>query len=170
MKAGTNQLSLAAAMLASVFVVTRFVQIPIPLGYFNVGNTVILLFCLLVNNSYGIAASGIGSALADLMSYPVYTVPTLLIKTLMPWIFLKLGKLLPQKKYTPVVSAAFATLIPLFGYTIAGGLIYGNIISGIAQFPGLLLEYIANLVIFAVLYKPVTNICRAYSAVSLTRK
>lgn len=147
-------------MLASVFVVTRFVQVPIPLGYFNVGNSVILLFCLLVSDSYGIAASSIGSAMADLMSYPVYTIPTLLIKALMPLIFLKLDIILPQKTYTPVVSAALATLIPLFGYTLAGGLIYGNIISGIAQFPGLLFEYIANLVIFAALYKPIMNIRR----------
>ena len=160
MKESTKQLSLSAVMLASVFVVTRFIQIPIPLGYFNVGNSVILLFCLLLNSPYGIAASSIGSALADLMSYPVYTIPTLLIKALMPLIFLKLDIILPQKTYTPVVSAALATLIPLFGYTITGGLIYGSIISGIAQFPGLLLEYTANLVIFAVLYKPITIVIR----------
>ena len=160
MKESTKQLSLSAVMLASVFVVTRFIQIPIPLGYFNVGNSVILLFCLLLNSPYGIAASSIGSALADLMSYPVYTVPTLLIKALMPWTFMKLDKMLPQKTYFSVVSAALATLIPLFGYTITGGLIYGSIISGIAQFPGLLLEYTANLVIFAVLYKPITKVIR----------
>ena len=158
MKESTKQLSLSAVMLASVFVVTRFIQIPIPLGYFNVGNSVILLFCLLLNSPYGIAASSIGSALADLMSYPVYSVPTLLIKALMPWTFMKLDKMLPHKTYFPVVSAALATLIPLFGYTITGGLIYGSIISGIAQFPGLLLEYTANLVIFAVLYKPITKV------------
>jgi len=37
MKTNTRQVSLAAVMLAAVFVVTRFIQIPIPLGYFNVG-------------------------------------------------------------------------------------------------------------------------------------
>lgn len=160
MKASTKQLSLAAVMLASVFVVTRFIQIPIPLGYFNVGNSVILLFLLFLGNWYGIAASAIGSALADLTSYPVYTIPTLIIKALMPWIFLTLNKALPKKQYTLIVSAAIATLLPLFGYTITGGILYGNILSGLAQFPGLLLEYAANLVVFAVLYKPVTKNCR----------
>ena len=38
-----KELTLTAVMMALVFVVTRFIQIPIPLGYFNIGNTVILL-------------------------------------------------------------------------------------------------------------------------------
>lgn len=160
MKTNTKQLSLAAVMLASVFVVTRFIQVPIPLGYFNVGNSVILLFCLVTDNLYGIAASSIGSALADLVSYPVYTVPTLIIKALMPWVFMKLCRIFNNKKLAIVASAAIATLIPLFGYTITGGLIYGSFISGIAQFPGLLLEYVANLVIFAALYRPILKIRR----------
>lgn len=147
-------------MLASVFVVTRFIQIPIPLGYFNVGNCVILLFCLILNNRWGIAASGLGSALADLLSFPVYTVPTLIIKTLMPWLFMVLCRRLPKKKYMPVLSAAIATLIPLFGYTITGGMIYGSMITGIAQFPGLLAEYIANLIIFFALFQPIGKFCR----------
>ena len=158
MKTNTKQLSLAAVMLASVFVVTRFIQVPIPLGYFNVGNSVILLFCLIADTPFGIAASGLGSSLADLVSYPVYTLPTLIIKALMPWVFMKLCRTFGKKKFATAVSAAVAMLIPLFGYTIAGGLIYGSLISGIAQFPGLLLEYAANLGIFAALYQPVLKI------------
>lgn len=72
----------------------------------------------------GVAAGAIGSALADLTSYPAYTLPTLIIKS----------------------------LIPLFGYTLTGGILYGNILTGLAQFPGLLLEYIANAILFTVAY------------------
>lgn len=155
MKEKTRQLCLASVMMAMVFVVTRFIQIPIPLGYFNVGNSVILLFCLLISAPFGTAASALGSALADLLSYPVYTIPTLIIKGIMPILFYSILKMLNKSKFGVVIAAAISTLIPLFGYTITGAILYGSLATGIAQFPGLLLEYIANLVIICLLYKPI---------------
>lgn len=151
----TRNITTAALMAAAVFVVTRFIQIPIPLGYFNVGNAVILLFCLVVRSPWGIAASGIGSGLADLVSYPVYTVPTLIIKAIMPALYYLIRGKLGDRKFAPVIAVAVSTLIPLFGYTITGGILYGGFAAGLAQFPGLLVEYAANLVIFAILHKPV---------------
>lgn len=158
MSKNVKQLCLSAVMMAMVFVVTRFIQIPIPLGYFNVGNSVILLFCLLIGSPHGILASALGSGLADLVSYPVYTIPTLIIKAIMPWLFYLLMKVFSKNKFAVIIAAAISTLIPLFGYTITGMILYGSIATGIAQFPGLLLEYIANLVIISVLYKPVEGI------------
>lgn len=163
MNSRTKQLCLSAIMMALTFVVTRFIQIPIPLGYFNVGNSVILLFCLIVDSPYGIIAASVGSALADLTSYPVYTLPTLIIKALMPLVFYLIIKKLISSKYAVPAAAAVSTLIPLFGYTLTGAIIYGSIITGLAQFPGLLLEYIANLVIIFLLYKPISNIPKRFS-------
>ena len=154
----TKNLCVGAMMLAAVFVVTRFIQIPIPLGYFNIGNSVILLFLLLVKNPYGTVAASAGSALADLVSYPVYTLPTLIIKALMPIVFYVLYKKNKDSKMAIIIAASISTLIPLFGYTITGAIIYGSFATGIAQFPGLLLEYIANLIIVIILYKPVLKI------------
>jgi uncharacterized membrane protein len=139
----------AGCFAALVFVVTRFIQIPIPLGYFNIGNCVILTGCLFFPAPYGIAAAAIGSALADLLSYPVYTIPTLLIKTLMPIVFyLIAGRSAKHRTGQTLLAAYICTLIPLFGYTLTGGILYGSIYTGLAQFPGLLLEYIANAVLF----------------------
>lgn len=151
-----------AMMMAMVFVVTRFIQIPIPLGYFNVGNCVILLFCVLISSPYGVLGGSLGSGLADLTSYPVYTVPTLLIKAAMPIIFYKIAEKFNYKKSGYIIAAAVSTLIPLFGYTITGGIIYGNIITGLAQFPGLFLEYAANLVIFSALLSPVLEMKKKF--------
>lgn len=156
------QICETAMMMALVFVVTRFIQIPIPLGYFNVGNCVILLFCVLLPSPYGIIGGSLGSALADLTSYPVYTVPTLLIKAVMPILFYIIADRFQNKKTGYIVAAAFSTLIPLFGYTITGGIIYGSIYTGLAQFPGLLLEYIANLVIFSILLSPVKEMKKRF--------
>ncbi|MCQ2509893.1 MAG: ECF transporter S component [Lachnospiraceae bacterium] len=151
-----------AMMMALVFVVTRFIQVPIPLGYFNVGNCVILLFCVILPNPYGVIGASVGSAFADLTSYPIYTVPTLLIKALMPILFYVIADRFHNKKKGYSIACAAATLIPLFGYTLTGGLIYGSIYTGLAQFPGLFLEYVANLVIFCVLLSPVMELKKRY--------
>lgn len=148
----TKQLTQTAVLLALTFVITRFIQIPIPLGYFNIGNSVILTGCVLLPQPFGIIAGSLGSALADLTSYPMYTIPTLIIKALMPWIFYAFRKLSFKNSYLrDVLACAVATLIPLFGYTIVGGILYGSIYTGLAQFPGLFLEYVANLILFAVI-------------------
>ncbi|MDO4975692.1 MAG: ECF transporter S component [Eubacteriales bacterium] len=156
-----------AMMMAFVFVVTRFIQIPIPFGYFNIGNCVILLFCILIPSPYGIIGSSVGSAFADLMSYPIYTLPTLLIKAAMPIVFYFIAGKINNKKFGYLIGVAVSTLIPLFGYTITGGIIYGSLITGLAQFPGLLLEYAANLLIFGVLYRPVLNAAGKYREMSI---
>jgi uncharacterized membrane protein len=154
----TVQLCRAGCFAAVVFVVTRFIQIPIPLGYFNIGNCVILTGCLFFAAPYGIAAGAIGSALADLLSYPVYTIPTLLIKTLMPLVFYLIANRNGKHKTVQTLTAAYiSTLIPLFGYTITGGILYGSFYTGLAQFPGLLLEYTANAILFTAMYQVVRH-------------
>lgn len=147
-----------AILMALVFVVTRFIQIPIPLGYFNVGNSVILLGCLLASPAEGIIAASVGSALADLTSFPVYTLPTLIIKAIMPLIYYLITKKKPEDKKLNLVAVAVSTLVPLFGYTLTGMILYGGFAAGIAQFPGLFIEYIANIVIFALLMNPILKV------------
>lgn len=151
-----KKLTQCALLTALTFVVTRFIQVPIPLGYFNIGNCIILLGCVLIPSPYGVIAGSLGSALADLTSFPVYTLPTLVIKALMPivfYFFLKKGK---EHKYAwGLAGEIVSTLIPLVGYTLVGGFLYGGLVAGFAQVPGLLLEYAANAVIFAVFLKPI---------------
>lgn len=156
----TKRITSAAIATAIIFLVTRFIQIPIPLGYFNIGNSVILLLCLLLFPMDGEIASGLGSALADLTSYPVYTLPTLVIKAAMAFVFYKIIKVNTAKVSIKIIAVAISTLIPLFGYTIVGMVLYGGFVAGIAQFPGLFLEYVANLIIFSILLKPVEKIRR----------
>mgnify|MGYP000416558911 CR=1 FL=1 len=58
----TKNLCLASVFTAIVCLVTRFIQIPIPLGYFNIGNCIILLFCYVMPCPYGLFIGGVGSA------------------------------------------------------------------------------------------------------------
>lgn len=160
MKITTKNLTLTALFMALTFVVTRFIQIPIPLGYFNIGNVIILLACVLIPIPYGIFVGAIGSALADLLSYPVYTVPTLIIKALMPLVFYLIVRKNTGKYIINIIAVAVSTLIPLFGYTLVGGILYGGFLAGLSQFPGLLIEYVANLVLFAIAFQPIRKIIK----------
>lgn len=148
----TKKLCLASVFTAIVCLITRFIQIPIPLGYFNIGNCVILTFSFLMPAPYGILIGSIGSALADLLSFPVWALPTLIIKALMPLAYYGLCKIIRTKEYVKnVIAASIAMLIPFAGYTFVGAIIYGSLAVGLSQIPGLALEYVANVVLFAIM-------------------
>ena len=147
MKTSTKNICLTAVFTALVCIVTYFIQIPIPLGYFNIGNALILTCCCLLPGPYGIIAGSAGSAIADLISFPVWTVPTMIIKALMPLLFY----ILKKTRLPLIPSAAISMLIPLAGYTFCGAIIYGSIATGISQVPGLTVEYIANVILFSLL-------------------
>ena len=148
----TKYICLTAVFSAIVCVATFFIQVPIPLGYFNIGNSLILFFACLLPFPYGIIVGSMGSAIADLLSYPVWTIPTIIIKALMTLCFYGLTKLpIKNKTGKVIVASVISMLIPFIGYTFSGCIIYGNIITGLTQAPGLFVEYIANVALFSIL-------------------
>ncbi len=75
------QLSLMAVMSALVTVGTLVVRIPNGLGgYFNIGDVMIFVTSLTFNPLISGVAGGLGSAIADIIGYPLFALPTLLIK------------------------------------------------------------------------------------------
>jgi len=77
------QLSLMAIMSALVTVGTLIIRIPNPMGgYFNVGDVMIFVAALTFNPLVGGVAGGLGSAIADIIGFPLFAIPTLVIKGL----------------------------------------------------------------------------------------
>lgn len=78
-------LVLAALFTALTCVATMIIHIPSPIGgYFNLGDCMVLLSAFVLGPVWSMAAGGIGSALADLISGAMTWVPgTLVIKALM---------------------------------------------------------------------------------------
>jgi len=75
------QISLWAVMAALVCVATLLIRIPNPMGgYFNVGDVMVFVSALTFGPVVGGVAGGIGSSLADIIGFPVFAIPTLLIK------------------------------------------------------------------------------------------
>jgi len=110
------QMSLMAVMSALVTVGTLIVQIPNGMGgYFNVGDVMIFVAALNFNPFVGGFAGGLGSALADvLMGYPVFALPTLVIKGLEGFI----AGLITNKKsvYRDVFAVVAAGAEMVIGY------------------------------------------------------
>lgn len=92
----SKQLAFTALFAALCCVGTAVIAIPLPNGYFNVGDVFVLLSAWCLGPLYGSLAAGLGSALADIVGgFAIYAPATFFIKALdgfvayMVWSFLK---------------------------------------------------------------------------------
>ena len=129
----SKQLAFTALFASLCLVGTLIITIPLPLGYFNVGDVFVLLAAWCLGPLYGSIASGMGSALADIIAgYGVYAPFTFFIKALsaftayMVWCFLK--KCIHKESLNVVfrlLSAFFAETVMALGYLLTETLFYG---------------------------------------------
>jgi uncharacterized membrane protein len=77
------QISLIVVMTALVTVGTLIIRIPNPMGgYFNLGDVMIFVAALTFDPLIGGIAGGLGSSIADIIGFPLFAIPTLVIKGL----------------------------------------------------------------------------------------
>lgn len=153
-----SRLALNALCVALVFVATRVLQFPIPLGYAHLGNAVILMVSVYFGPASGMLAGGLGSALADLTSYPEWTLPTLIIKTLMGLLCALIAGAekpgVPRTRQLRVLLGCLAAVAEMVaGYVTAGSILYGSVATGLTQTPGLALEGVVGVALFYPLAK-----------------
>lgn len=136
----THNIVLFALFIALTVVMTILIRIPIPLsqGYFNIGDSILLLASMLLGPGAGFFIGGIGSALADLFTgYTFYAPITFVVKGLegflCGWLFLKMNRT------KPLVPALLAGIWMAIGYFFGDWLLFG-IAAGIAAFPINLLQ------------------------------
>lgn len=149
------RLTAAALGTALVCICTRVFQFPIPLGYAHLGNCMILLFAVYFDPFVGACAGGVGSALADLLSFPAWTLPTLIIKCLMGGVASVIAKKREDrasvKSLRTFLAVTAAIVIMVAGYFLAGTVLYGSVITGATQIPGLVAEGVVGIVLFYVI-------------------
>ncbi len=92
----SKQLALTSLFAALCLVGTLVIVIPLPVGFFNVGDVFVLLAGWFLGPVYGSLAAGLGSALADIIAgYGIYAPFTFAIKAFdalsayLVWRFLK---------------------------------------------------------------------------------
>ena len=104
-----HQLILAALFAAAIAVMTAYLlHIPIPTGgYIHLGDTLIYLAACLLPTPYAVMAAAIGGGLADLLTAPLWVVPTVLIKAMVALLFTGKGeKILMPRNIGAVFGAA----------------------------------------------------------------
>lgn len=109
----------AALFAAFTCMMTLVIQIPAPTGHVNLGDVGVLLSAWALGPVWGGAAAGIGSALADLLSWPAYAPATFVIKFIMAaaaaWIF-RAARNRGRKYIGMTVGAVAAEMIMAGGY------------------------------------------------------
>jgi uncharacterized membrane protein len=163
----TKNIMTASAMAAFIFVVTWIVRVPLPFapgGYLNLGDVPIYLTAWLVGGPYAAVAAALGSALADLIGFPLYAVPTAIIKGGMALIVgIMTTKVRTRTRF--VISSAIAGAVMVAGYAAFETVFLFSFdarlaIAGIAQNS---IQWVGCVIIAALLYpamKPAEKILR----------
>ena len=141
-------LCFAAVAAVLTFIMTVFPKVPIPLGYAHLGDAVIFLAALYMGRREAGLAAAIGSALADLLGgFPIWIIPTLIIKYVMVEIVSRsAGDNWKLLSLPVLVGFVLSSLWMAAAYTLAGAAIYGSLAAGLTSTPGLLLEGLINTV------------------------
>ncbi|MDD4495545.1 MAG: ECF transporter S component [Eubacteriales bacterium] len=118
----TKIIAVNGIMMALVFVATFFTRIPIPMtqGYFNIGDTVIIITAILMGPASGLIVGALGSMLSDVAAgYFLFAPLTLIVKGLEGYLIgkinaLNIGGLSAAWKRVIAVSAGM--LVMAIGY------------------------------------------------------
>ena len=122
-----SKLVMAALFAALTCIATLVIQLRVTPtgGYVNLGDCLVLLCAWLLAPVYGMAAAGIGSMMADIISgYAVYAPATLVIKAVMAALAAGLYRLLGRRGgWTFAVCGAAAEVPMVLGYWLFDALL-----------------------------------------------
>ena len=144
-------LTMTALFAATITVTTAYLlHIPIPTGgYVHLGDTLIYLGACLLPLPWAVSAAAVGAGLADLLTAPMWVLPTLVIKAVLVLFFTnKGGKLLCRRNLAAIVAAG---LFSPAAYALAGCAMAGTIAAFVPQFLGTLVQGIGSGALFLVI-------------------
>ena len=133
-----------ASLFAALACIGTFISVPLPIGYFNLGDIFVLTGAFFLGPLWGAAAAGIGSALADLfMGFAIYAPATFVIKALVAIVaafaFAFCQKLVKNKKWLYVlwfICAIIAECVMVGGYFLYESTVLGYGLGAAASIVG----------------------------------
>lgn len=135
----TRKIVISAVFAALTFIATMVIQIRLTAnGFVNIGDCMVVICGIFLGPLYGVAAAGIGSALADIIcGYFIYAPATFVIKALMAF----LASVITKNKgiVSVVIASIIAETIMVLGYFLYEIIIIG-LPSAVAGMPGNLLQ------------------------------
>lgn len=141
-------LTLTALFSAAITVTTAYLlHIPIPTGgYIHLGDTLIYLGACLLPGPWAAAAAAIGAGLADLLTAPMWVLPTLVIKAAIVLFFTSRDERILCRRNVAAVFAA--GLFSPAAYALAGCALTGTLASFAPQFLGTLVQGVGSGALF----------------------
>lgn len=154
MKITTKDLALTALFIAMCTLATMFIRVPLPTsGYANLGDAFVLLSAWILGPVYGALAAGLGSALADLLGYPIYAPVTLVIKFLVAFFAAKLLSRYSQVSFLHLcVIGLLCEIIMVVGYYLYDAILLHSFISPLLNIPGNIMQAVIGVLVAAFLY------------------
>ena len=145
------RLAAAALFAAAIAVMTAYLlHIPIPTGgYIHLGDALIYLAASLLPLPWAVGAAAVGAGLADLLTAPMWVVPTLIVKALVAALFTsRRPRILCPRN---VIALFAAGVLSPVGYGAAACLLLGSPNAFLPQFIGTLIQAAGSGVLFVVI-------------------
>ena len=146
-----RQIVWTAVFAAAIAVTTAYIlHIPLPTGgYIHLGDVLIYLCACLLPTPWAMAAGAVGAGLADLLTAPMWLLPTVIIKALICLPFT--GKhdriLCPRNVAAIFISGLLSPAL----YGVANIVFAGTVTAFLPQFLGTLIQTAGSGAVFAVL-------------------
>ncbi len=135
------------SLFSAIICVCTFVSVPLPIGYFNLGDTAILISSCILSPICALFSAAIGSVLADiLMGYILYAPATFIIKSCVSVISYLLVSVVIHKKKCPRIFVCLAfmlceSFVPI-GYFIYEFFLLGYGVGAAVSLPSNILQAI----------------------------
>lgn len=145
-------ISIIAIFAALTCVLTLVIRVPVPTttGYINIGDIAVMFTGLLFGPIIGGIAGGIGPAMADLIGYPLFTIPTLIIKGLEGFVVGLISN--PRDKefrvdYRDIIAVVIGGIIMVSGYFLVEAYVFGMGIGvALSEVPGNLFQLLFGII------------------------
>ena len=140
-------LVLTAIFSAMVYVLTAFVKIPTHQGYIHVGDGIIYLAAALLPMPYAMITGALGAGLSDYLSgYPMWVLPTIIIKALGVVAFSSAGQNIVTKRN--IFAMVPAAIVCIGGYYLAAVALYGDWGAALVDIPTNGIQCVASAALF----------------------
>lgn len=118
-------LTTTAVFAALIALMTAYIlHIPTANGYIHIGDSLIYLAVCILPRPYAMVAAALGGGIADLLTAPVWVLPTMIIKPLITIPFINKGdKIICLRN---IIAPVLAYFISTAGYYVAELIMFGN--------------------------------------------
>lgn len=144
------RLTSTAMFTAVIFVLTRFVSVPVASGYVHFGDALVYICAMTLGGIPAVFAAAVGEMLADISyGFLNYAVATVIIKALisLPFIFI-------FKKSDKILTPLSFMLTIVGGFVTVGGYFLADLVIdktyAVVNIPGNIIQAVGSAVIFVV--------------------